>query len=253
MIKESAKMMKKLSLRKSYQKEIKPKQIDIAEYIGTTEKWMVSLKECNVSQAMKTSQVSFFNDETRDKYENCVQVIIGNRSVTFDLSQDTPVPIDDQGAFDQLLDPQYYVETGIELAVMQESISKIDNNESYYLRFGGVKHSLKLSLEPSSMGDLVFMKQRSLLPVAKRFHFDVDYRPFVGIYKEHCMLDLLEASALIIASRQGLVPKNIDSKALFAVFGNETFLSVLSQHLRLYGSIRESLKKKEFMELEDFD
>ena len=67
------------------------------------------------------------------------------------------------------------------------------------------------------------------------------------------MLDLLEASALIIASRKGLVPNNIDSKALFAVFGNETFLSVLSQHLRLYGSIRESLKKKEFIELEDFD
>ena len=170
-----------------------------------------------------------------------------------DLSQDTPVPIDDQGALDQLLDPQHFVEIGVEMAVLKETISKVENNESFYLRFGGVKNAIKIALEPSSMGDLVFMTQRSLLPIAKRFVFDVDYRPVLGIYKEHTALDLLEASALILASKQGLVPKNIDKKALFAVFGNETFLSVVSKHLRLYGSIRESLKKAEYEELEDYD
>ena len=54
---------------------------------------------------MKTSQTSYFTDEIRIRYENCIQVIIGNRSILFDLNLPEPLPIDDQGAFDQLQDP----------------------------------------------------------------------------------------------------------------------------------------------------
>ena len=67
------------------------------------------------------------------------------------------------------------------------------------------------------------------------------------------MIDLMEARALITASEDGVLPKKIDTKALFAVFGNETFFSVLKDHLRLFEVIRQKLSLIEFEEMEDFD
>ena len=97
------------------------------------------------------------------------------------------------------------------------------------------------------------MTQASMLPAKRTFVFDIDYRPILGIYKEHAMIDLMEARALITASEEGVLPKKIDTKALFAVFGNDTFFSVLKDHLRLFEVIRSKLATIEYKAMEDYD
>lgn len=67
------------------------------------------------------------------------------------------------------------------------------------------------------------------------------------------MIDLMEARALITASEEGVLPKKIDTKALFAVFGNDTFFSVLKDHLRLFEVIRSKLATIEYKAMEDYD
>ena len=63
----------------------------------------------------------------------------------------------------------------------------------------------------------------------------------------------MEARALITASENGLVPRKIDTKALFSVFGNETFFFILREHFRVYEVIRHKLSLMEYKEVEDFD
>ena len=67
------------------------------------------------------------------------------------------------------------------------------------------------------------------------------------------MIDLMEARALVTASEDGLLPKKVDTKALYAVFGYETFFYVLRDHLRVYEVIRQKLSLIEYEEVEDFD
>jgi len=62
---------------------------------------------------MKTNQISLFDDSVRILLENSIEVTIENRVLLFDLNSKRPQPIADQGAVDQLLDPQNYVEFGV--------------------------------------------------------------------------------------------------------------------------------------------
>jgi len=44
------------------------------------------------------------------------------------------------------------------------------------------------------------MTQKSMLPIKSTYGFNIAYRPILGIYKEHAMIDLMEARALITAA-----------------------------------------------------
>ena len=150
--------------------------------------------------------------------------------------------------------PQLYVEMGMQLAVVEERVSKILKNTTFTgLNFGGEKFGHMTTMFPSNAGDLVFLTQRSMLPAKKTYDHDVMFKPVLGIYKEHCQNDILEADALIKMAEERVQPKRIDYRALFACFGNETFFSVMKDHLRILDQIRTQISLMKFEETEDLD
>lgn len=67
---------------------------------------------------------------------------IRNRLLVFDLTSQTPQPIEDHEALDQLLDPQLFVEFGIQIALVNERTAVIKENKTYQITFGGDKYGL---------------------------------------------------------------------------------------------------------------
>jgi len=116
-----------------------------------------------------------------------------------------------------------------------------------------VNFGYSVSLLPSSAGDLVFYTHKSMLPLQNTFEHDLLFRSVLGIYKEHAQIDLLEANALVQCALQRVQPKKLDLKALFASFGNETFFSVMSSHLRIFDALRNKLASTVYEETEDID
>ena len=121
------------------------------------------------------------------------------------------------------------------------------------IKKGNHVFGMKTSYEQSQHGNVLLVKQKSNLPLIKTFQDDIDFRPLVGMYKNFCEADLMEARSLINAAESGIKPKRIDHKAIWASYGDNIIFSLLKGNLRVLSSIRDSLEKLELGETEDID
>ena len=87
----------------------------------------------------------------------------------------------------------------------------------------------------------------------KAFRDDIEFRQLVGMYRNYCEVDLMEARSLINAADNGIKPKRVDYKAIWASYGDNILFSLLKGNLRVISSIRDFLEKREFGETVDID
>ena len=125
------------------------KEINLTEFMGKARPHLISIDPVSVPQAIKTSQSNSLELSTLNKFENYLQVTIINRLLVYDLNEDKPLLVNEQEAMDQLLDPQLYVESGMQVAVMQKKIS-YKGHRGY-----GQTYGLKLALNSSKLGNVV--------------------------------------------------------------------------------------------------
>ena len=96
----------------------------------------------------------------------------------------------------------------MQLSVVNERKSKVKENKSYQIIFGGDRYGLQTTLDSAGPGDLVMMRQRSTLPSKRTYEHDIIHKSLLGIYADHAEIDLLEIKAIKYQAEQGLKPKN---------------------------------------------
>ena len=154
-LKENAKMRQ--SLRIKSRQDVRTRDISLRDYVTPETRDLVTIDSCDVAQTMKQTQKSEFNDNVRIQQENFLEVTIRNRVIVFDLQLKQALPINEQGTVDMLMDPQQYVEFGLQLAEIKKRTSnKVITEDN--VPFGGYEYTHILTLERSTAGDLLFLK-----------------------------------------------------------------------------------------------
>lgn len=148
------------------------------------------------------------------------------------------------------MDPQQYVELGVQLAVITDARSCEYRNANGF-PFGNEPYTQIKTIERANAGDLLIYKQKSNLFLTRTYEFDIMYKPILGIYKEHAQIDILETKALIDDGEKKHVPKKVDLRACFAVFGNQSQFSLLYKYLKVLTAILNKAESYQFPELED--
>ena len=168
---------------------------------------------------MVQSQRNKFDEEIQERLENLLEVTIENRVLLFDLNGSGPRLLGEQGAVDQIIDPQEYVEFGVQLTYVEDRKTR-EKGDKYGHHSGGKTFASIVTLAPTTVGDMIVFSQRSLQPMKKLSYDDVMLRPILGIYKEHAEIDVLETIELDNKGKSHSKPKEIDMNTLLAVFGN---------------------------------
>ena len=193
-LKENARLRSSLKITK--EQYVKTKEVSLIDYVDAAHRHLVAIDAADVGQTMKQTQKTEFNDDVRIRLENYLEVTIRNRVIVFDLQLNQALPINEQGTVDMMMDPQLYVELGVQLATITDARSVLFRNHNNF-QFGNVPHTQIKTIERANAGDILMFKKKSNLFLTDTYEFDIMYKPVMGIYKEHAQIDILETNALI--------------------------------------------------------
>ena len=131
-LKQNAELGKNLFLKGDRNSvDVNSRVIDLSEYVKPGSEHLVTIESCDIGPRLKQNQESLFDQRTRCKVGNSLQITIENRILIIYLGSENLQPIEDHEAIDQLLDPQLHVEFGVQLSVVTEKHSKVKENKTY--------------------------------------------------------------------------------------------------------------------------
>ena len=147
-------------------------------------------------------------EEKIKERSNILQVTVKNRGMAFDLNQEQPTSIKEIPGMDDLLDPEYYVETGFTPQNIARKTGAM-----------GEKYLHTLEIRPDSSGGLYYLHQdykalNNPSDTETNNKKKEGVSPFLGCYRSYCEMDYLDISNMLECVKQAIPIKKIDWRSI---------------------------------------
>lgn len=108
-------------------------------------------------------------------------------------------------------------------------------------------YSKYIYLQVNTQGSMVMKRLKANIP-ARLMHrnYDIKWKPVLGVFKTYSPLDYMESNCITEGANNDL-----DINVMWALFGQETLLSLSGKDLRQFDALRTSIEALAISEKED--